>query len=168
MSDTDTKTIEHKMGGLPNLPVVIHAQYLKDLSFENPHAPNSLRAGQTDKPALDVNILLDAKKLDDEQIDSLYEVVMTVKAESKRGDRTDFIVEISYGAAVSFPNVPEDKRHPLLFIEIPRQMFPFARQAVAQLTQGGGYAPLYLNPVDFHSMYVSRFAQQQEPVAGNA
>jgi len=167
MSETDSKTIEYKMGGLPNLPVVIHAQYLKDLSFENPHAPESLRAGQTEKPALDVNIMLDAKKIEDEQLSSLYEVVMTIKAQSSRGARTDFIVEISYGAAVSLPDVPEDKHHPLLFIEIPRQLFPFIRQSVGQITQSGGYPPLYLNPVDFQAMYVSRFAKDAPP-AGNA
>ncbi len=168
MSETDQKTIEHKLGDMPNLPVVIHAQYLKDLSFENPHAPDSLRAGQQEKPALTVNILLDAKKIDDAQIKSLYEVVMTVQAQSKRGERVDFIVEIAYGAAVSLTDVPDDKHHPLLFIEVPRQMFPFIRNAVAQVTQGGGYAPLYLNPVDFHAMYVNRFAQQNAQAAGNA
>ncbi len=167
MSD-EQNTIEHKMGGLPNLPVVIHAQYLKDLSFENPHAPDSLRAGQSEKPALDVNILLDAKKIEDEQVPALYEVVMTIRAQSSRGERVDFIAEVSYGAAVSLSGVPEDKHHPLLFIEVPRQIFPFIRQLMAQTTQSGGYAPLYLNPVDFQSMYVSRFAEQPMRAAGNA
>lgn len=166
MSNTK-ETIEHKMGGLPNLPVVIHAQYLKDLSFENPNAPNSLRAGQTEKPAMDVNILLDAQKMEDDDIPHLYEIVMTVRAHSSRGERVDFIAEIAYGAVVSLKDVPEDKHHPLLFIEVPRQLFPFVRQAMAQVTQGGGFAPLYLNPVDFQSMYLSRFAQSA-PTAGNA
>ncbi len=163
----EKQTIEHKMGNLPSLPVIIHAQYLKDLSFENPNAPNSLRAGQTEKPTLDVNILLDAKKIEDEQLTALYEVVITIRAQSGRGDRVDFIAEIAYGAAVSLNDVPDDKHHPLLFIEVPRQLFPFVRQAMAQVTQGGGYAPLFLNPVDFHAMYISRFAQEAG-VAGNA
>lgn len=170
MSETnEPDTREYKLGNLPNLPVVIHAQYVKDLSFENPSAPHSLRAGQDAKPALGVNIMLDAQKIEDEQLPALYEVVMSVRAESKRGERIDFIAEISYGAAISLKEVPEDKHHPLLFIEIPRQMFPFVRQAVAQMTQGGGYAPLYLNPVDFQAMYADRFAQKaSQTAAGNA
>jgi len=167
MSEEKT-TREYKVGTLPHLPVTVHAQYLKDLSFENPHAPHSLRAGSAEKPALNVNILLDAQKIEDPELTALYEVVMTVKAESSRGGRIDFIAEISFGAAVSLKDVPEDKHHPLLFIEVPRLMFPFVRQAMAQITQGGGYAPLYLQPVDFHAMYVSRFAEKPEAASGNA
>lgn len=169
MSDTDIKdTIEYKMGTMPNMPVIIHTQYVKDFSFENPHAPNSLRAGQPEKPKLDVNIMIDAQKIEDEQLKSLYEVVMTVRAQSMRGERVDFIVEMAYGAAVSLPDVPEDKHQPLLFIEIPRQIFPYIRHGIAQITQGGGYPPLFLNPVDFQAMYAARFARQNEPSAGNA
>lgn len=164
----DQKTIEYKMGTMPNMPIIIHTQYVKDFSFENPNAPDSLRAGQAEKPKLDVNIMLDAKPLADENLKSLYEVVMTVRAQSMRGDRVDFIVEMAYGAAVSLPDVPEDQHHPLLFIEIPRQIFPYIRHGIAQVTQGGGYPPLFLNPVDFHAMYAARFAQQEQPVASNA
>lgn len=162
------QTKEYKFGSLPNVPVVIHAQYIKDLSFENPHAPDSLRTGNTEKPALNVNILLDAKKIEDAQLSALYEVTVSVKAESKRGQRTDYIVEMAYGAAVSLKDVPEDQHHPLLFIEVPRQLFPFIRHGVAQLTQGGGYVPLLLNPVDFMAMYVSRFGAKENDVAGHA
>lgn len=168
MSDTSGETTkEYQMGTMPNLPIVIHTQYIKDLSFENPNAPESLRAGQTEKPSLDVNIMLDARKIEDEQLTALYEVVMTVRASSKRGDRTDFIAEVAYAAAVSLNDVPEDKHHPLLFIEIPRQLFPFVRLIISNVTQGGGYVPLALNPVDFGAMYKSRFAADA-PAVGTA
>lgn len=164
MSDTD----QTPSNAIPNLPVVIHVQYIKDVSFENPNAPNSLRSGQNEKPALDVNIMLDAQKLEDEHLKALYEVTVTVRAESKRGARTDFIAEMAYAAAVSLNDVPEDKHHPLLFIEVPRLLFPAVRQGIAQLTQGGGYSPLYLNPIDWAAMYVGRFGGKDTKVAGTA
>lgn len=162
------QTQEHQVGAMPGLPVVIHAQYLKDLSFENPNAPNSLRAGRGGQPALNVNIMLDAQKIEDAELPALYEVVMTVKAHAQRENQTDFIVEVSFGVAVSLKGVDDEKHHPLLFIEVPRQIFPWVRQSVAQMTQAGGYAPLFLQPVDFQAMYVNRFAEQAPQQAANA
>lgn len=145
-------------GSLPNMPVTVHAQYIKDISFENPNAPNSLRPSQ-EKPSVEVNISLDATKLEDPELKSLYEVTLGITAKSTRADKVEFIAEASYAAAVSLHEVNEENHHPLLFIEIPQQIFPWVRQSIAQLTQGGGYAPLFLQPVDFRQMYVNRFSQ---------
>lgn len=154
-----------------DLPVTIHAQYIRDLSFENPEAPNSMRAGLS-MPEMNVNIGMDARALEDENIKNLYEVALTISATAKRDNETVFIAEIMYGVTVSIADiVPEDQHHPLLLIEIPRFSFPFARQILATLTSQGGYPPLLLNPVDFQALYMDRFkeeiAQAQAAAATN-
>lgn len=144
----------------PNLPVMVHAQYVKDMSFENPGAPFSLKAGQ-ENPKLDVNINLDARNLEDTQVKSLYEVALRISVRATRGDQTIYIAEVVYGVAASMPNVPEEHHHALLLVEIPKLAFPFARKVVADMVQEGGYPSLLLGPVDFASMYMARFAAKQ-------
>ena len=154
MTNPDTQNAEH----VPNLPVMIHAQYVKDVSFENPAAPFSLKAGQ-DAPKMDVNINLDARNLEDTQVKSLYEVALRISVRATRGDQTLYIAEVVYGVAASMPNVAEDHHHPLLLVEIPKLAFPFARKVLADLIQDGGYPPLLLGPVDFAAMYLSKFGK---------
>lgn len=143
-----------------DLPVNIHAQYIRDLSFENPNAPQALRGGQG-APEMDINIGMDAREIEIEGFSNGYEVALNVKASAKRKDETVFIAELQYGVTVSIGDkVPEDTHHPLLFIEIPRLAFPFARQILSDLTVAGGYPPLLLNPVDFHALYMQRFGKE--------
>lgn len=145
-----------------DLPVTILTQYVRDISFENPNAPESLRGGLT-APELDVNIGMDARKLQDPEIPYLYEAVLNARAEAKRGDKIVFLAEVQYGMVVSVgENVPEDNHHPLLLIEIPRIAFPFVRQILADLTSQGGYPPLLLGLVDFHALYMQRFGPEIE------
>lgn len=147
------KTVQEIM----NMPINVHSQYVKDISFENPNAPYSLRAGQ-DFPEMDVNIGMDARTIESEKIKNLHEVTITINAEAKRDDKTVFVGEVIYGVMVSIgEEVPEESYHPLLLIEVPRMAFPFARQIMADLTTKGGYPPLLLTPVDFHALYVERF-----------
>ncbi len=142
-----------------DLPVTIHTQYIRDMSFENPSAPRSLQAGQ-DLPEMDVNITMDARTLPDDT-EGMYEVVLTLSAQAVRNGGTVFIAEITYGACVSIgESVPEDAHHPMLLIEIPRFMFPFARQILATMTAQGGYPPLLLTPVDFQALYMERFKNE--------
>lgn len=157
----------NQMATASNLPVMVHAQYVKDVSFENPSAPFSLRAG-LDNPKMDVNINLDARNLEDPTIKSLYEVVLRVSVRATRGDQTVYIAEVLYGVAASMPNVAEEHHHPLLLVEIPKLAFPFARKILADLIQDGGYPPLLLGPVDFASMYLSRFGQNADGAAAEA
>lgn len=155
---------------MQNLPVKIHAQYLKDVSFENPLSPNSLQAGGT--PEINVNFAMNARKIESEDSKNLYEVILGVTATASREDQVLFLAELEYGAVVAIgDDVPEDRHHPILLIEIPRQLFPFVRQITADLTTQGGFLPLLLAPVDFHALYVDRFkdeieqAQAEENVA---
>lgn len=149
-----TDTIE-----APALPVMIHAQYVKDLSFENPNATDMLRPGLA-PPEMDMNIDIDTRALDASAPDSkTYEVELKVTVGAKRSGKTVFLTEVVYGAIVSVKNdIPDAKIHALLFVEVPQIMFPFARHAVAMATQSGGYPPLMLNPVDFRGLYMARFA----------
>ena len=147
------------------LPVTIHAQYVKDVSFENPNAPDSLRGGTT-PPATNIQINMDARELKDDNVKGLYEVVLTLKADAVRGDDTLFIAEIFYGVTVQVSEqVDEDKIHPLLLIEIPKFAFPFVRKIVRDLVLEGGFALLYIAPVDFHALYMKRFANKGSEAA---
>jgi len=140
------------------MPVTIIGQYIRDVSFENPNAPESLSfdGGQ---PEMDVNIGLDARQLPDG--DNMFEVALSARAEALKDGAPLFICEIQYGMTVQIDkNVPEDNHHPLLFIEIPRQAFPFVRQIVSNLVSQGGFPPLFLAPVDFHALYLQRFGDE--------
>lgn len=158
MADKQNSDLRAMPGGA-NLPIVIHAQYIKDLSFENPESPESLR-GVKNKPEMDVNIGMDARKLKDDTMDNLYEVALNVRANATNDGKTLFIAELQYGMTVSLNDVPEDQHHPILLIEIPRMAFPYARQILSDLTVQGGYPPLLLNPVDFHALYMDRFKEE--------
>ncbi|MCB1532213.1 MAG: protein-export chaperone SecB [Alphaproteobacteria bacterium] len=145
-----------------DIPVNIIAQYVRDLSFENPNASEVLRGGR-DLPEMDLNIGMDARKIEDKNDDALYEVVLNIRAEAKQGNEAMFIGELQYGATVSIGDeIPEESHHPFLLIEIPRLIFPFARQIMSDVTISGGYPPLMLNPIDFHALYMQRFGEEIE------
>lgn len=142
------------------MPITIHTQYIRDISFENPNAPDTLRGGQ-DAPIMDVNISMDARNLEDPSSKNLYEVILTLSAKAERAGKAVFIAEVVYAAVVSIGDiVSEDQHHPILLIEIPRYIFPYARQVLSEITSLGGYPPLLLNPVDFQMLYVDRFKDE--------
>lgn len=143
-------------------PFIIHTQYIRDASFENPHALAALRPGQS-MPEMSINIGMDVRQVTNTDFKHFYEVLLNIKAEAKRKEDTVFIAELQYGMAVSVgENIPEDNHHPLLLIEVPRIAFPFARQILSSMTMQGGFPPLLLNPVDFHALYMQRFAKEIE------
>ncbi len=144
----------------PNLPLTIHAQYIKDMSFENPNAPESLRpTKETGAPQMEVNVNLDSNPLADK---GTFEVVLHISATAKRGDMTLFIAELQYGVVCSVSSkVPDQHIHPLLMIETPKMAFPFVRQILCNAVMGGGYPPLMLNPVDFEGLYISQYKKEQ-------
>lgn len=150
-----------------SLPIQIHAQYVKDLSFENPRAPMSLQP-QPEAPRIEVNVDVQAAKVAD---DNVYEVVLKVTASGKSGDAQLFLAELTYGGLFSLQGVPEDSLHPVLLIECPRILFPFARSIIADMTRDGGFPPLLIQPVDFAGMYrnsASQAAVSDAPIDANA
>ncbi len=143
-----------------NLPIQVMAQYVKDLSFENPNAPDSLRPTEN-APPMDVNIGMDARKLENTGMPNTYEVILNIQATAGSGKDTMFMIELEYAAVVSIgESVPQGGHHPILLIEVPRLIFPYARQFVSSLTIHGGYPPLLLNPVDFQALYMQRFGDE--------
>ena len=161
---TDQPTSEENIGNTPQTPLLIHSQYLKDLSFENPNAPAILKRGDN-PPQMDMNIALNVKRLEHPEHEHFYEVTLSVNAGAVRpidggDDQTMFLAECVYGAAVSITGLDEKQHHPLLFTEVPHMVFPAVRQIMASATQAGGFIPLQLNPVDFRAMYIERFAKQ--------
>ncbi len=147
-------------------PMIVHAQYIKDMSFENPHAPDSLKPGQ-DAPQIGVNVGLRMEKIDDEGV---YEVTLHIDARATRGAQVVFLAELDYAVVASVnPALPEKQHHPLLMIEAPKLAFPFARQVLAEITSQGGYPPVLLNPVDFEGLYIQQYqAQKQQQQAKKA
>jgi preprotein translocase subunit SecB len=133
--------------------LVINAQYVKDLSFENPRAPQSLLQ-QTAQPDVQINVDVKAGTL----APDIYEVIMTLRADAKQGGEAMFVVELVYGAVVTLANTPPDDVPQALMVESPRQMFPFARSILAEVTRDGGFTPLLLNPIDFQEIYARRAA----------
>lgn len=149
MSDqpsTDTIPPETGEGQTPSLNVLV--QYVKDLSFENPGAPNSFSSGQP-QPAIDIQIGIDAHAV----APNLYEVVLGIRTGGKAGDTPVFLIELSYAALISLTGVPADQVEPVLLIEGGRLLFPFARNIISDATRNGGYPPLLLNPIDFIDLY---------------
>lgn len=126
----------------------IAAQYIKDLSFENPGAPDSLRG---ESPAIDMAIDVQGRRYE-----SAYEVVLHVEAKAKRGDTVAFIVELKYGGIFQFVNIPESAIEQMLLIEAPRMLFPYARNILSDVTRDGGFPPLFLEPIDFAGLYLAQ------------
>lgn len=147
---------EDKESKIDNLPLTIHAQYIRDISFENPQAPQSLRGPA---PKMNVDFNMDSHRIESVEDDMRYEVILSVRAEAKRDDKTIFLAEVHYSTIVSVNNIPAEYHRPTLLIEIPRLAFPFVRQILADLTQQGGFPPLLLHPVNFHQLYTLRFGE---------
>ena len=130
--------------GDPGQQLIVNAQYIKDLSFENPRAPNSLRQ-QAGAPAVEISVDVKAQGLGPDT----YEVVLSINASAKVQEEALFLVELSYGALVTVRGVPQEMLSSVVLVETPRLMFPFARNIVADATREGGFPPLMINPIDF-------------------
>lgn len=143
-------------GSQPSMRIL--GQYLKDLSFENPNAPNSL-SPQQQQPDINIAVNVNAKNLGP----SDYEVELHLDAKATVQGKVIFAAELMYAGAFRLENFPQNMLHPAILIECPRMLFPFARQILADATRNGGFPPLMLDPIDFAGMYQKRI--QQQPVA---
>ncbi|SON58188.1 Protein-export protein SecB [Hartmannibacter diazotrophicus] len=142
----------------PSLNVV--AQYIKDLSFENPRAPMSL-VPRDKAPSINVNVNVVPKA----RAEGEYEVDLKLEAMAKHDDDVVFALELTYGGVFRVQNVPEQHLHAFVMIECPRMIFPFARQIIAETTRNGGFMPLMIDPIDFVALYqnyLQRMAQQAQ------
>ncbi|MEM8800305.1 MAG: protein-export chaperone SecB [Pseudomonadota bacterium] len=136
--------------GQQQVRVGILAQYVKDLSFENPNAPQSLQQKpDAPKPNMDVNVNVAARKANEE----VYEVELKLTVNAKVEDTTSFVVELLYAGLFQLVNLPEQALQPFLLVEAPRLIFPFARRIVSDAVRDGGFPPLMLEPIDFAQLY---------------
>ncbi len=133
---------------LPGQPIIIRSQYLKDLSFENPNAPHIY--AQKGQPEIALSINIDANELDERR----FTVTLTIKCEASIDKHPQFITELIYEAVVEMNEKLEGKYYqPILMVEAPRFIFPFARNILANAASEGGFPPLFLQPIDFAALY---------------
>lgn len=144
----------------PGEPMVaVLAQYIKDMSFENPNAPDSLRAGQP-QPEVAIDLRIGRQIGENNAI----EVSILIKAQATRGDTVVFIAELDYAGLFQIQNVGMEQIQPLMMIECPRILFPYARKILADMAQDGGHLPIMLDMPDFAGMFreeMMRRAQEQ-------
>ena len=147
---------------LPSIQIA--AQYIKDLSFENPSMGINVR-----QPQIEFSVDLQARKMQDT---GPYEVIMKIRVTANQEEKTVFLLELAYGGIFILERVPDEAVQPILLIECPRMMFPFVRRIVADLVSDGGLPPLMIEPIDFTQLYRNRLAraaaeqqaQQMRPV----
>lgn len=136
----------------PQVSVV--AQYVKDLSVENPSAPQVFQWQA--QPALDVQFSLNADKI----ADDVHEVALKIEVSARSDNGVHFVIDLTYAGLFALRGVPEEAIPPFLLIEAPRLLFPFARQIVAEAITNTGFPPFMLEPIDFASIYMTQVQQQ--------
>ncbi|HYD29571.1 MAG TPA: protein-export chaperone SecB [Azospirillaceae bacterium] len=144
-----------------SLPINVLGQYVKDLSFENPNAPEVLLPGQP-APKVGVDVNVGAQPV----AENVYEVTLVTRVEAKIGEKVAFLVELTYAGLFGLQGLPQEHHRPVLLIEGPRLLFPFARNIIGDVTRDGGFPPLLINPIDFADLY-RRELTEEGPV-GNA
>jgi len=140
----------------PMPQVGVLAQYVKDLSFENPNAPRSM-APTGQQPTINIQVNVDAAPI----AATDFEVTLRLEGKAESQGMLLFHFELVFAGAFRIQNVPADSLQPVVLIECPRLLFPFAREIVATAVRNGGFAPLLLDPIDFVSLYRQRLAGAQ-------
>ena len=145
--------------GLPQVGII--AQYVKDLSFENPNSPAVYQwQGQ---PQMDVQVNIGTQAVGED----VHEVVLKIEVEAKGDQGKAFSVDLLYAGLFALRNIPEEQLQPFLLAEAPRLIFPFARRIVSDAVIDGGFPPLLLDPIDFAGLYMQSAAQQTAEATGN-
>ncbi|MDD8022629.1 MAG: protein-export chaperone SecB [Paracoccaceae bacterium] len=144
----------------PQMKMNILAQFVRDMSFENAVAQKGLQSADV-QPEMQVQVSLDARKRPQEH---QYEVITKFKvtATNKATNSPLYLLEVDYGGIFHIEGIPEDQMHPFLLIECPRQLFPFVRRIVSDVTRDGGFPPFNLEMVDFVALYRAELARRAE------
>jgi preprotein translocase subunit SecB len=145
-------------GGTPQLEAL--AQYVKDLSFENPNAPRSL-GPQPTPPNIAIQVNVNAKPMGPGE----FEVELVLEGKAGEGEGLLFSFDLTFAGVFRLENIPENHVHQVLMIECPRLLFPFARAVLANAVRDGGFPPFLLQPIDFGQLYQARVAEaNQQPM----
>ena len=166
MSEPQTPAVPAANGEGPVEPGIrVLSQFIRDLSFENPRAPDVMRGGAV-QPQIDMGVEMNARGRED----GFFEVDLKLSARASREDGPMFMVELLYGGLFAIEGVPTEDMEPVLLVECPRFLFPFARRVIADVTSDGGFPPFLLDPIDFAGVYAARKAQAlaEGVVVGNA
>ena len=139
-----------------NPHISVHAQYIKDFSFENPNAPSSL-SGSTEAPQIELALDLNVQKMPEE---NYFEVEISISAKALRDKETMFIADLKYSGVFHLLNIPADQKEMLLAVHCPNVIFPYARKVIADATQDGGFQPLMIDPVDFGILYNKKLMEE--------
>jgi len=164
MSDTTTTPEAGAgTGEAPQPSVRVLAQYVKDLSFENPRAPASLQK-RDDSPPINIGVNVNARAIAEND----YEVTLALNAKAGEGEAVNFEVELQYAGVIRVTNMKQEHVQPFLLIEGPRLLFPFARQILAEAVRNGGFPPLMIDPIDFVSLYRRNMERMKKPADSQA
>ena len=136
---------------MPQIGVL--AQYVKDLSFENPNAPRSL-APTGQQPTINIQVNVEAAPVSETD----FEVTLRLEGKAESDGLVLYSFELVFAGMFRVVNVPADSLQPFVLIECPRLLFPFAREIIATSVRNGGFQPLLLNPIDFVELYRQRLA----------
>jgi preprotein translocase subunit SecB len=136
--------------------VSVMAQYVKDLSVENPSAPQVFQWQA--QPSLDVQFSLNADKI----ADDVHEVALKIEVSARSDNGVHFVIDLTYAGLIGIRGVPDEAIPPFLLIEAPRLLFPFARQIVAEAVTNTGFPPFMLEPIDFAGIYMAQVQQQMD------
>jgi preprotein translocase subunit SecB len=153
-SPTNGGDAADRAGAQPNFNVI--TQYLKDFSFENPNAPKSLMQPQQ-QPQITIQINVNPNQLSNTD----FEVALKVEGKAELTGTVLFAFDLNYAGVFRLTNIPQENVGPLLMIECPRLLFPFARELIASAISNGGFPPLMLQPIDFVAIYQRRLADMQ-------
>jgi preprotein translocase subunit SecB len=140
--------------------VAMIAQYIKDLSVENPSAPQSFQWQVQPQLAVEFNINVD------KIADDVHEVVLKIEVAARSDNGVHFLIDLSYAGIYGLRNLPEESLGGFLLVEAPRLLFPFARQIISEASQNTGFPPLLLDPIDFGAAYMAQMEAQQQNGGG--
>lgn len=167
MSEENTENKENKentdnkeaAGAADNeVQISILGQYIKDLSFENPTPAQTIQKLSQEQPSMKINVNLNAQQINEE----IFEVDLKITATAETNDEAAFVAELVYSGLFGIKNLPPEQLQPFLMVEAPRQIFPFARRIIADVTRDGGFPPLMLEPIDFASLYHQQLQASRE------
>src|SRR5215212_8258407 len=156
MADQEPASAGNGSGDMGDAPQVsILAQYTKDLSVENPSAPQVFQWQV--QPNLDVQFNINVQGAADE----VHEVALKIEVTARSDNGVHFAVDLSYAGLFGLRNLPEEALAPILLIEAPRLLFPFTRQIIADAVTNTGFPPLLLDPIDFAAAYIAQMQAQE-------
>ena len=163
LTDLDNPTTgANGANGVDNQPAAgIITQYVKDLSVENPNAPDAFQ--WTDQPKIDVQFNIGAESKGEQ----VSEVLLKIKITATSDKGTAYLLELDYCGLIGIRNIAEEQAHAFLYAEAPRILFPFARRVIADAVRDAGFPPLMIDPIDFNGLYVQQLQARRDQETGS-